>query len=67
MISGLCDVGFMTNQNFIFFLIGKRNLSNMDTGIYDIDYRGPKTHPHVPALNRSTGRHNDCKSNGLKS
>ncbi|KAH0720716.1 hypothetical protein KY285_005588 [Solanum tuberosum] len=38
----------------------------MDSGNYDIDYRGPETHPHIPTSNRLKGRYNGCKSNGLR-
>ncbi|KAK4345606.1 hypothetical protein RND71_035782 [Anisodus tanguticus] len=44
---------------------GKMDLLNLDSGIYEIDYRGPETHSHIPTLNRSKGRHNGC-TKGLR-
>ncbi|KAJ8542195.1 hypothetical protein K7X08_017061 [Anisodus acutangulus] len=35
---------------------GKKGLSNVDSGIYDIDYRGPETHTSIPPPRG--GRHN---------
>ncbi|XP_059643407.1 uncharacterized protein LOC132285252 isoform X1 [Cornus florida] len=31
------------------------DVSNVDSGIYDIDYRGPETHSSIPPPNRSGG------------
>ncbi|XP_057512336.1 uncharacterized protein LOC130794438 [Actinidia eriantha] len=31
-------------------------VSDIDAGIYDIDYRGPETHSYLPPPNRSGGK-----------
>ncbi|XAR50996.1 hypothetical protein NMG60_11005487 [Bertholletia excelsa] len=36
---------------------GELDVANMDSEIYDIDYRGPETHSHLPPPSRSGGRH----------
>ncbi|CAA3004094.1 Hypothetical predicted protein [Olea europaea subsp. europaea] len=38
------------------FSRGKLNLKAVDPEIYEIDYRGPETHTHVPPPNRSSDR-----------
>ncbi|KAL7248164.1 hypothetical protein ACSBR2_002972 [Camellia fascicularis] len=38
------------------FSKGELDVSKMDSGVYDIDYRGPETHSYIPPPNRS--RHN---------
>ncbi|OIT22932.1 hypothetical protein A4A49_29258 [Nicotiana attenuata] len=52
---------------------GKMELTNVESGIYDIDYRGPETHTNIPPPRG--GRHNSHhqtaiffhhKSKGLK-
>ncbi|XP_059305763.1 uncharacterized protein LOC132057263 isoform X2 [Lycium ferocissimum] len=35
---------------------GKMDLTNVESGIYDIDYRGPETHTNIPPP--KGGRHN---------
>ncbi|XP_059298219.1 uncharacterized protein LOC132050896 [Lycium ferocissimum] len=49
---------------FLFFLLiapcsssGKMDLLNMDSGIYEIDYRGPETHTYIPPPKGSRGKH----------
>ncbi|XP_070021619.1 uncharacterized protein [Nicotiana sylvestris] len=58
----------ITSLTAIFFLFlllvgpcsssGKMDLLNMDSGIYEIDYRGPETHTYIPPPTGSRGRHN---------
>ncbi|CAK9188109.1 unnamed protein product [Ilex paraguariensis] len=50
---------------FLIFLIalpclsrGRLDVSNMDSGIYDIDYTGPKTHSSFPPPKGSGGKPN---------
>ncbi|XP_016471307.1 uncharacterized protein LOC107793459 isoform X1 [Nicotiana tabacum] len=62
--------------NVIFFLVllllvapsvssssGKMELSNVESGIYDIDYRGPETHTNIPPPRG--GRHNSHHQTGI--
>ncbi|CAK9164805.1 unnamed protein product [Ilex paraguariensis] len=51
---------------FLIFLLalpclsrGRLDVPNMDSGIYDIDYRGPETHSFIPPPYESGGQHNN--------
>ncbi|XP_052176459.1 uncharacterized protein LOC127790807 [Diospyros lotus] len=42
---------------FLLFLLLASPCLPDDSGIYDIDYRGPETHSYIPPPNRSGGKH----------
>ncbi|KAJ8570687.1 hypothetical protein K7X08_037659 [Anisodus acutangulus] len=44
----------------------KMDLLNMDSGIYEIDYRGPETHTYIPPPKGSRGKHNFHHQSMLK-
>ncbi|KAI7998816.1 hypothetical protein LOK49_LG10G01788 [Camellia lanceoleosa] len=41
---------------FLLFLFMATPIFSKDSGIYDIDYRGPETHSYIPPPNRSGGK-----------